>query len=113
MYAFVHLTSNDEADRQHALRSVTVLGANESLALDDVTLLLHRDAVEMVRPDAPDREWLVDLVADDLTAVVGETCLDARDIAHEDVPDGVELVDSGVSEVVRLQSAGYHYVKIP
>ncbi|MFC6863868.1 DsrE family protein [Halomicroarcula sp. GCM10025817] len=113
MGALVHLTTDVEADRQHALRSTTVLQTNEELGLEEVALLLHRDAVWMVAPDGPDREWVVDLVDAGITVTLGRTCLDARDISYDAVPDGVDLVPSGVSEVVRRQQAGAAYVKIP
>jgi intracellular sulfur oxidation DsrE/DsrF family protein len=40
------------------------------------------------------------------------SCFDALDVHREALP-GVEIVPSGVAEVVRLQSEGYNYVKIP
>ncbi|WP_424002589.1 DsrE family protein [Haloarcula salina] len=113
MSAVIHLTSAAEDDQQHALRCAAVLRDNESLALDDVTLLLHREGVWIATTDSPERDRLVELLDSGVSATIGTTCLDARDIPHDDVPAGIDLVDSGVSELVRLQSAGHEYVKIP
>ncbi|MFC6974550.1 DsrE family protein [Halomicroarcula sp. GCM10025709] len=113
MDAVIHLTSDAEADRRHALRCATVLRDNDALDLADVALLLHRDGVRLATPASPEYDWLVELLGSGVTVTLGTTCLDAREIPHDAVPAGVELVPSGVSELVSRQAAGAHYVKIP
>lgn len=112
MNAVVHLTGDSPADRDFALRCAAALRRNESLGPPAVTLLAHRDGVRLVAPDSPERGRVADLIDAGVAVRAGATCLDARDLPRE-VLSGVELVSSGVSELVRLQSEGYQYVKVP
>ncbi|KTG10982.1 hypothetical protein AUR64_07375 [Haloprofundus marisrubri] len=112
MKAVVHLTGEGEADRDFAIRCASALRRNEELALDEITLLAHRDGVRLVTPDAPERSRVAELIETGVSVKAGSTCLDARNLPRDVLP-GVELVPSGVSELVRLQSEGYEYVKIP
>lgn len=112
MDAVVHLTSDSPEDVDFALRCAAALRGNEDLALDDVTLLAHRDAIRLVADDSLDGDRVSDLVDRGVTVRAGATCFDARGLPRAALP-GVELVPSGVAELVRLQSEGYHYVKVP
>ncbi|SFR47782.1 DsrE family protein [Halogeometricum limi] len=113
MKAVVHLTSSAEADREFALRCAAALRRNEELSVEDVTILAHRDGISLVTADAAERDAVAELVEDGVTVKAGATCFDARDVPRSEALPGVELVPSGVGELVRLQSAGYHYVKVP
>ena len=112
MNALVHLTSDAIDDRAFARLCAVVLEENEALDLEDITLLAHRDGVWLVAEDSPQRDEVAELIERGVTVKAGASCLDARDIPREVVP-GVELVPSGVVELIRLQSRGYHYVKVP
>ena len=112
MNSLVHLTSDSEDDREFALQCASVLRHNEELSLDDVTLLAHRDGVRLVTPDSPQKDEVIELIEEGVTVKAGATCFDARDMPR-DVLSGVELVPSGVSELVQLQSEGYQYAKVP
>lgn len=112
MKTVVHLTGEAPADRDFALRCAAALRRNEALGPPVVVLLAHRDGVRLVTPDSPDRERVADLIDAGVVVRAGATCLDARDLPRETL-SGVELVPSGVSELVRLQSEGHEYVKVP
>lgn len=112
MKALVHLTDGSAEDRDVALRSVAALRRNEELGLEDVVLFAHRDGIRLVTEDSTDGDRVVDLIERGVTVRASATCFDARDLPRETLP-GVELVQSGVGELVRLQSEGYHYVKVP
>jgi hypothetical protein len=72
----------------------------------------ERRAVRLVVPDSPLADDVADLIDRRITVSAGATCFDALDLPREALP-GVGIVPSGVSEVVRLQSEGYNYVRIP
>ncbi|MFC7096247.1 DsrE family protein [Halobaculum marinum] len=112
MNTVIHLTSDDPDDWGHAVRSANMLASNEWLAHDDLTLLAHRTGARIVAPDSTHADEVRDLLDRGVTVTVGESCLDSLNVRHGTI-DGVETVSSGVTELVRLQSAGYNYVKIP
>lgn len=112
MKTLLHLTSDDEADFGHAIRSARLLIDHADLVHEDVTLLPHRRAIRLVATDSPMADEIADLLDRGVTVKGGETCFDATGREPRGLP-GVQLVPSGVSEVVRLQAAGYNYVKIP
>ena len=112
MKTLLHLTSDEEVHVGHAIRAAALLGRNEELSHDDVTLLPHRWGVKLVTPDSPLADDIAELIEHGITVKAGATCFDANDLSREALP-GVEIVPSGTLEVVKLQSEGYYYVKIP
>ena len=112
MRTLIHLTGPDEADWGHALRSARLLRGHDDLVHDDVVLLPHRAGVRLVAPDSPLADEVGDALAAGVAVRAGATCFDALGLPRAPL-DGVDLVPSGVAEVVRLQARGYHYVKVP
>ena len=112
MRTLIHLTSRDEGDWGHALRSARLLREHDQLVHGDVVLLAHREGVWLVVPDSPLADGVADLLDAGASVRAGVTCFDARDLPRAAL-EGVDLVPSGVAEVVRLQDWGYHYVKVP
>lgn len=112
MNALVHLTSDSIEDWEFARLCATVLERSEELELDAVTLLAHRDGVRLITAGSPREDEVAGLLEAGITIKAGASCLDARDLPPDVVP-GVELVPSGVVELIRLQSLGYQYVKVP
>lgn len=94
------------------MRCVSLLSQHDELTHETVTLLPHRNAVRLVAPDSPYDSDVRELLEREVSVTAGATCFDANDLPREALP-GVEIVPSGVSELVRLQSEGYNYVKIP
>lgn len=112
MKTLLHITSDEEVHFGHAIRAALLLQRDEELPHEDVTLLAHRWGVRMVTPDSPIADEILDLIENGITVKAGTTCFDANDLPREAL-SGVEIVPSGTRELVRLQSEGYHYVKIP
>lgn len=112
MKTLLHVTSDEEVHFGHAIRAAALLEQDEELSHDDVTLLPHRWGVRLVTPDSPLAADVRDLIEQGVTVKAGATCFDANDLPRDALP-GVEIVPSGTREVVRLQAAGYNYVKIP
>lgn len=112
MKTLLHITSDEEVHFGHAIRAASLLGRDDELLHDDVTLLPHRWGVRLVTPDSPLADDISDLIEQGITVKAGATCFDAIDLPREAL-SGVEIVPSGTREVVRLQSEGYNYVKIP
>lgn len=112
MKTLIHVTSDVDGDLAHALRSSLLLLNHEELPHEDVTVLPHRQAVRVVVPGSSLADDVREALEQGVTVTVGATCLDALGLPRETLT-GVNIVPSGVSEVVRLQAAGYNYVKIP
>lgn len=112
MNTLIHVTSDEKTDFSHALRSASLLVNHPELAHEDVTLVPHRWAVRFVTPDSPLAEDVQAALERGVTITAGASCFEANNLPPKAV-SGVSIVPSGVSEVVRLQSAGYNYVKIP
>lgn len=112
MKTILHLTSNDEGDWGHAIRSASLLSRHADLEHEDVTLLPHRHGIKVILPDSPLATEVSDLIDQGVTVKAGASCFEALDVPREAL-SGVQIVPSGVAEVVKLQSEGYNYVKIP
>lgn len=112
MKTLIHLTSDNEADVGHALRSSSLLLNHDDLSHEAVVLLPHRWGVKSFTPDSPLIDKIIDVIEQGVTVRAGATCFDANDLPRVAI-DGIEIVPSGISEVVRLQSEGYNYLKIP
>lgn len=112
MNTLIHVTSADDGDFAHALRSASVLLGHDELPHQDVTIVPHRQAVRFVTPDSPMAADVHEAIERGVTITAGATCFEATDRPREALA-GVTIVPSGVSEVVRLQSEGYNYVKVP
>lgn len=108
----LHLTSDVEGDWGHAIRSASLLFSHDDLVHEDVTLVPHRHGIKVVLPDSPLTTEVSNLIDQGVTVKAGASCFDALGVPREALP-GVEIVPSGVAEVVKLQSVGYTYVKIP
>jgi intracellular sulfur oxidation DsrE/DsrF family protein len=112
MRTVVHITSDDDGHFQHAMRCVSLLAQHDKLPHEDATLLPHRSGVRLVAADSALSEDIRELTERGVSIKAGATCFDAHQLPREALP-GVEIVPSGVSELVRLQSQGYNYVKVP
>lgn len=112
MKTVLHITSDEESHFKHAIRCASLLCQHDELLHQDVTILPHRRGIRLVSADSPLSEDIQEVVEQGVRIKAGSTCFDANNLPHKAV-SGVEIVPSGVSELVRLQSEGYNYVKIP
>ena len=112
MNTVLHLTSENKGDWGHAIRCSSLLYSNDDLIHEDVTLVPHRHGIKVILPDSPFASEIAELLDQGVAVKAGASCFDALGVPRESLP-GVEIVSSGVIEVVRLQSEGYNYVKIP
>ena len=112
MKTVLHLTSDDEGDWGHAVRSASLLHHHDDLRHEDIALVPHRHGVKVLLPESPFSTEISELITEGVTVKAGASCFEALGVPRKTLP-GVEVVPSGVAEVVRLQSEGYNYVKIP
>lgn len=99
---------HDSADRD-AVRTVTNL--LRAMPEARVRLVLHGPAVRAARSRSGDGPGLDDLPGE--TEIVAcRTAMQGQGIDPEELRPGVEVVPSGVAEVVRLQHDGWSYLRV-
>lgn len=107
--ALLHVDSGERVDR--SLRSLQHL-------LDDlngdvaVVLVANGDAVSALRRTAPQAAALRGLLEQGVTVVGCGHSLVRAGIAPDELVDGVNVVPSGLGELVRRGGKGYAYVKL-
>jgi hypothetical protein len=106
MKTLLHLTSDEDGHVCHAMRSAALLAGHDELVDESIVLLCHRTAARVVLPDSTHGAAVADLLEQGVGVRAGATCFDALK-GPRAVRTGVDIVPSGMSEVVRLQSEGY------
>ncbi|KAB1188213.1 MULTISPECIES: DsrE family protein [Haloferax] len=113
MNAVFHVTSGTVDEVRHAISNVENLLADDTVDTESVTLLANGDAVYFLLDSSPLAPRVESLVADGVRCRVCSNSLDGRDLDVDAFVDGVEAVPSGVGELVKRQSAGDAYLKVP
>ncbi|MFC5971961.1 DsrE family protein [Halomarina salina] len=107
-----HSSSGDSADHSHVLANVRNLLDDDTVALDELAVVLNGEAVRAVVAGSFVADDVATL-ADDVRFIACSNSLATRDIDPGTLVEGVERGSSGVGTVAKLQGAGYHYVKVP
>ncbi|RDZ63183.1 hypothetical protein C5B90_08440 [Haloferax sp. Atlit-12N] len=113
MNVVFHVSSADLGDWRHAIRNVRNLLDDETVETGEVTLLANGDAALLFLADSPVRDRLDPLFEADVRCCACQNSLDGRGIDTDRLADGVEVVPSGVGELVTRQAAGDAYLKVP
>ncbi|RDZ47525.1 hypothetical protein C5B86_00230 [Haloferax sp. Atlit-19N] len=113
MNVVFHVSSADLGDWRHAIRNVRNLLDDETVETDEVTLLANGDAALLFLADSPVRDRLDPLFEAGVRCCACRNSLDGRGFDADRLADGVEVVPSGVGELVARQAAGDAYLKVP
>lgn len=82
-------------------------------ANSEVTIIAHGSGIGMVQTsNAAQAERIKKLIAEGVKFKACENTLKRKKISKEEIMPGVGFVDSGVAEVVRLQTDGWAYIKV-
>ncbi len=106
----VHLDDADPAAHARVFRNV----GNLVDALDDgspVELVVHGPAITAVVAGAPSSESLQALVGRGVRVSACRNTMDREGIRPEDLTEGVQIVPSGIAQLVRRQRQGWAYVR--
>lgn len=112
MRTVFHLTTGDPDEQARALSSVANLIADESADVDDVAVVANADAVRMFLSGATNADRVRALADGGVGFRACSNSLQRADVLPSRLLDPVEVVNSGVGELTRLQSAGYAYVRL-
>lgn len=116
MQTVFHVSSDDPADRRHAMVNVSNLLDDESVAStgDDVTIVANGAGVRMVVAGTAEHPEMVSALHERGVALLAcGNSLASVGAADSDLLSGVERVPAGVGALARLQDEGYGYVKTP
>jgi intracellular sulfur oxidation DsrE/DsrF family protein len=113
MNVVFHVSSGSVFDVRHATNNVRNLIDDESVETDSITVLANGDAVYSFLETSPIEDRVGSLVDDGVRCRVCRNALRARGVDEDALVDGVEVVPSGVGELVRRQAAGDAYLKVP
>jgi intracellular sulfur oxidation DsrE/DsrF family protein len=111
----VHYSSGDLAHWQQAINNVSNLFRDESVPTGDgdLSLVVNGYAIRFLTESAVDAERVRRMAGAGVRVVACGNSMERFDVSEEDLVDGVEIVNSGVAELVRLQAGGAAYVKVP
>ena len=106
----VHLDDADPAAHARVFRNV----GNLVDALDDgspVELVVHGPAISAVVAGAGSSEALQALLGRGVGVSACRNTMDREKISPDDLAEGVQIVPSGIAELVRRQRQGWAYVR--
>lgn len=113
-----HINADDPDLHLNALRNLQnhLSGAGGDTDSLEIKVVLHGGGVRLLEyaVDDPDLRTTVDtLRLQDVRFLVGGNTLDSRGLSLDDLYDvePADRVDSGITELMRLQQAGYTYIK--
>jgi len=82
-------------------------------ANSEVTVIVHGNGIGMVQTsNAAQAERMKKLMTEGVKFMACENTMKRKKISKEEIMPGVGFVDSGVAEVVRLQTDGWAYIKV-
>lgn len=116
MQTVFHVSSDDPADRRHAMVNVRNLLDDESVSssADDVAIVANGAGVRMVVAVTAEHQEMVEMLHDrGVSLLACGNSLTSIDATDSDLLPGVERVPAGVGALARLQDEGYGYVKAP
>ena len=106
-----HLIEDGSEEQDLALTLAENLTEDETIDMDDVTVLAQGEGIDPVTADGEKSGRVESLINDGVTFKACANTLDMFDLEKADLVAGVETVSSGVGELTRLQNDGYAYIR--
>lgn len=108
----VHIDACDRDLLDLALNNITnYLAALEGKTPCSVTLVANADAVKLFTRDCPQSARIAELAARGVNVKLCANALRKHNLHEEDLLETCTVVAAGMVELVRLQDAGFAYVK--
>lgn len=110
MQVAFHLSQIQANEVKKALRNIKHLREDKNDA--DIHAVSNTSAVTMMKQESPYADDIRELIEEyDITMKACSNSIEGTDMEEEDLIERVEVVDSGVSELSRLQNEGFGYIK--
>lgn len=100
-------------DVRTVVAKVRNLLADETVEMDSVAVVLDRgEAIARLHADSDLADDLRDLLAEGVALKACSNAAQHPAVSKADLLEDVEVVSSGVGELIRLQDAGYAYIRL-
>lgn len=107
MRAVLHAPAN----RVRVFHAVRTLLEDGSVDLAGLALVAHGGGIDLLLAESRYSSRVETLVDLDVDVAACQRSMDRQDVAPDELVAGVRTVSSGVGELVRLQDAGYAYLR--
>jgi uncharacterized protein len=104
---------SDDSPQKWNLTLGNIANAIEGLGADgaEIELVVYGPGIAMLKKDSPVTERLAAAVKAGVRVVACQNSMRGFKLAQADLAPGVDVVPSGVVELIRRQHAGYAYVR--
>jgi intracellular sulfur oxidation DsrE/DsrF family protein len=76
-----------------------------------IEMVVYGDAIPMLRWDSPVANRVQDAISDGVKVVACENSMDAQKLTHDDMQPNLDYVRAGIVELIKLQTAGWAYIR--
>lgn len=111
MRTVFHLISSDPDEQQTTLTLAENLADDEDADMDDIVVVAQADGIDPFRAGGSDQETIQSLQEKGVSFVACGNTLEMKEMAESDLVDDIEVAPSGITELTRLQSEGYAYIR--
>jgi uncharacterized protein len=77
----------------------------------DIEMVVHGDAIGMLRWDSLVADKVAEALANGVKVVACENSMKGQKLSHDDMLPNIGYVPAGIVEIIRLQEAGWTYIK--
>jgi intracellular sulfur oxidation DsrE/DsrF family protein len=111
----VHVTTDEASGWQMALRNLANLVRDDAVETrpEQIQVVVNGPAVRFLLASAPEAASVTRMAEAGVAVKVCGNSLERFDHDADDFADGVEVIGSGVAEVLRAQQHGAHVLKLP
>lgn len=112
MKTVLHISTDDTGKVSELLGNIRNLREDSTVENEATVVLMNGDAVKTALQDSKASEFFRDELDNGVSLRVCSNSLEGRDIDPENLLHGVEVVESGVGELTKLQSEGFSYIRL-
>lgn len=110
MNTVISLTDNDPWDLSRTITYAQNL--SKSTDIENVVVIARSGGVELLDIHSEQTAEVESLLDNGVQFIASQPCANHRE-EMTDLIDGIDVIPDTVNELVRLQSEGYHVVKVP
>lgn len=103
---------NKEDDGKKALNNIINLIDDLNGDYEKIELVVHSDGVKSFLKETDLKDKINKILEKKVTISLCQNTLDNSNLSSEDFISGVQLVSSGVGEIVKKEDQGYLYIKV-
>ena len=112
MKTVLHISDDDTRKVSELLGNIRNLREDSSVDNEATVVLMNGDAVNTALGDSEAAEFFREELENMVSFRVCSNSLEGRDIEPEDLLQGIEVVESGVGKIKKLQSEGFNYIRL-